>query len=127
MGKTIRLLVSGGREYGDKKEVCRVLNTYLKRVDNNRNNLLVIQGGATGADGMAERWALENGVPCITMKAPWPFYDKASGPIRNGWMIKFAEPTHVYLFPGGKGTNDMRKKAIRAGLIVRPKDWKQST
>lgn len=123
MPSPIHLLIAGGRDYGDKKEVCRVLNKYLKRVDSVRNSLLIIQGGATGADNLARLWARDNGVPCITMDAAWSFYDNAAGPIRNDWMLKFCKPTHHYTFPGRGGTFDMRKKAIKANLVVRPKEW----
>lgn len=112
----MRLLISGGRDYDDTDEVDRVLTIAWRRAAKRSQTLLVIQGGAAGADTLAHDWSLSHGLPCITMDAPWGFFEKKAGPIRNSWMLDFAMPTHFYAFPGGSGTADMTKKAKRAGL-----------
>lgn len=119
MAKSIRLLVTGGRDYEDRKTVCEVLNKYHERTQRNRKTLCIINGGAAGLDRWARQWCKDNGVPCITMPALWTYYQKAAGAIRNQWMIDFCKPTHAVVFPGGKGTADMRRKAYKAGLIVK--------
>jgi YspA, cpYpsA-related SLOG family len=109
--EAIRLLVTGGREYDDEVFVARILKRYKKKAEAQGKVLVVIQGGARGLDSLAREWCKKNGVPCITMDAHWEYYHSAAGPIRNGWMIEFCFPTHCYVFPGGKGTNDMKEKA----------------
>jgi len=112
----MRLLISGGRHYNDHANVDRVLTYAWKLAAKRSQTLLIIQGGADGADTLAKEWCKRHGLPCITMDAAWDFFDRKAGPIRNSWMIKFALPTHFYPFPGNKGTADMTKKAKSAGL-----------
>ncbi len=112
----MRLLISGGRSYDDVDEVNRVLSYARKLSAKRAQTLLVIQGGADGADKLAREWCKAHGMPCITMEAPWTFFEKKAGPIRNSWLIEFALPTHFHAFPGNKGTRDMTRKAKRAGL-----------
>lgn len=105
-----RLLVCGGRDYHDRDRVYQELDREKPDV--------IITGGAQGADALAGKYAGEKGVPLIIMPAPWAIGSSA-GPIRNGWMIRFANPTEVLAFPGGKGTANMVDNARRAGLPVR--------
>ena len=106
-----RLLVCGGRDYADRQRVILELNA--ERPD------VVITGGAQGADSLASNIALSAGIPTIIMPAPWVRYGKSAGPVRNGWMLKHASPTHVLAFPGGAGTADMVSRARAAGIVVR--------
>jgi hypothetical protein len=116
--EAIRLVVTGGREYDDKAFVDKIMKRYVKKAQKENKVLLVIQGGARGLDTLVRDWCKLKGVPCITMDAHWEYYRNSAGPIRNGWMIEFCLPTHAYVFPGGSGTTDMRKKVEAAGLIV---------
>lgn len=122
MARQLRLLVTGGRDYADAKYVSKVLHKYLQKAG--VGNLCVINGGAPGLDTLATDWCNNNGVPCIVMPAAWEYYKKSAGAIRNSWMLKWCAPTHCRSFPGGRGTADMRAKALKATprLIVRPKD-----
>ncbi len=119
MTKPIRLLVTGGRDYSDARYVSKVLHKYLQKAGVGK--LCVINGGASGLDTLATDWCKANGVPCIVMPAAWEYYKKSAGPIRNSWMLTWCLPTHCRVFPGGSGTADMRKQALKANLIVRPK------
>lgn len=106
-----RLLVCGGRDYQDRARVA--LELANERPD------IVITGGATGADALAADISRKSGIPTLIMPAPWERYGRSAGSVRNNWMLKFANPTHVLAFPGGSGTADMVKRAREAGLPVR--------
>jgi len=108
--KEMRLLVTGGRKYSDKKAVYGILDKL--------EPTLVIHGGATGADRLAARWAYEKCVPCACFVAPWETAHKAAGPMRNHWMLEYGEPDKVLAFPGGSGTENMIKQAEKAGIKV---------
>ena len=103
----MRILVAGGRNYSDSETVKRVLDTYKPSE--------IAQGGASGADREAALWAHDNDVPCATYPAAWEKHGRAAGPIRNAWMLDDFKPDLVILFPGGRGTDDMRRKAAAAG------------
>lgn len=111
---TTRVLVCGGRKYEFGAKVFAELNA----AEEYYGDIIVIQGGATGADAFAKQWAASKGVCCIEVPAAWEAYDKRAGAIRNGWMLKFVLPHIVMAFPGGNGTNDMCKQASTAGVPV---------
>jgi hypothetical protein len=72
---------------------------------------------------MGCRWAIEAGIPVKPYPADWRLHGRAAGPIRNTLMLVEGRPDLVVAFPGGQGTADMTKKALRAGVKVwRPAD-----
>jgi len=79
---------------------------------------MVLSGGATGADTLALEWAIENGVFFIAQPADWKRHGRAAGPIRNQAMLDTHHPDWALEFPGGRGTADMRRRCLRAGVEV---------
>ncbi|RVT89267.1 DUF2493 domain-containing protein [Rhodovarius crocodyli] len=108
-----RVLVCGGRDYADRQRVFEVLDEYRDRAE------VLIDGGAEGADMLAEQWAMSRDVPMLTFRADWQRHGRAAGPIRNGQMLAQGKPTLVIAFPGGRGTADMVRQARTAGVPVR--------
>jgi hypothetical protein len=96
------IIVFGGREYGDKQNVF----TTLDDLHSGWPLRLLIQGGADGADSLADLWAASRSVPRLTVPALWGKFGKGAGPIRNREMLK-AEPDLAIGFPGGRGTSSM--------------------
>ena len=118
-GRKQRVLVCGGRKFEDGELLTMTLDLYKPSM------ALLIQGGASGADNLANRWALDNGIVSVTFHAPWPGLGKAAGPIRNQTMLDVAKPDLVLAFPGGTGTRDLCKRAKGMGIdtreVLRPK------
>lgn len=113
----MRILVCGGRNYRN----ADVLNLTLLSFGIPEE---IITGGASGADAMAEAWAIRKGIPVKVFKAEWSRHGKAAGPIRNQKMIDEAQPDVVVAFPGGKGTDDMVSRAIKSGIsVIKSMDW----
>lgn len=126
----IRLLVTGGREYGDVAVVFQQLN-YVNRL---LGIGVLIHGAAAGADSLAKDWADIHGIELQPFPANWKDidtkpcriginrygkpYNKLAGLNRNTQMIVEGKPSHCVVFPGGEGTADMRGKAIRHRLAV---------
>ncbi len=106
----MKVLVCGGRAYRNRGRVI----TELEKI----KPTCVITGGADGADRFAYDWAYENGIACPVFYAAWSYHGPQAGPIRNGWMLKFGQPDLVLAFPGGQGTENMIKLAIKAGVPV---------
>lgn len=109
----ITIIVCGGRHFNDEKFVFSSLN----KVNRKYGISLLIHGGASGADLIAEKWAIENGIKFQSYPADWEKYGRAAGPIRNREMLK-ALPDGVVAFEGGRGTQDMIKKSIAANIPV---------
>ena len=106
----MRILVCGGRDFDDA--------ALLERTLNNLHATLIIHGGARGADRLSGMWASLHGVECIVFPAMWARDGKAAGPIRNQAMLVNGRPDLVVGFPGGNGTADMVRRAIKAGVAV---------
>lgn len=110
----MRVLVCGGRNYGDREAVFGALQDLAER----HGWLTIIEGGATGADALAREWATLCRHGLVTIRADWQRHGTAAGPIRNQLMIDGGKPDLVIAFPGGRGTADMVKRAKDAGLKV---------
>jgi len=116
-----RVLVCGGRDYGNFMYLCGFLDCFHAHVGISH----LIEGGSEGADYQARRWAQANNVQLTTYKADWKKHGKAAGPIRNRAMVERGMPDVVIAFPGGNGTADMVNVArskhipvIRAGVSI---------
>ena len=109
----MRVLVTGGRHYNDARKVQQVLDALEPRPT------FVIQGSALGADMLARGWAKLNGIAVLDYPANWKVYGRGAGPIRNQDMLTFGQPDLVVAFPGGRGTADMVRRAVRAGVPIR--------
>jgi predicted Rossmann-fold nucleotide-binding protein len=114
-GKEARLIVCGGRDYNHREIVYSYLDGALEKLG---DCLVVISGGAPGADTLAEEWARENDVPVRVFKADWKTHGRRAGPIRNQRMLEEGQPNMVLAFPGGKGTEDMISRAVKARVPV---------
>lgn len=112
-----RVLICGSRDWHDRKAiedvVCRLFAEHLF-------NLTVIHGAAPGADTIAGELAAELEVYVLAFPADWR-HGRASGPIRNQKMLDEGAPHEVYAFmstPDSRGTQDMVRRARKAGLPV---------
>lgn len=110
----MRILVTGGRDYNDYKTVSHYLDS-LRRGD---ETVVIIHGGASGADSLAGEWAEYNNALLEVYYANWHRHGRAAGPIRNEQMLRDGKPDLVVAFPGGRGTKDMVSRARRAGLAI---------
>jgi hypothetical protein len=109
----MKILVCGGRDFSDYPFMSSTLESI--------NPTQIISGGARGADRLAERYAVEFGVPIQVFPALWDTEGKAAGFIRNQRMLDEGDPDLVVAFPGGRGTDDMVRRAIRHGVkVIRP-------
>jgi hypothetical protein len=112
-----RVLVCGSRDWADKYAIWCVLNGYL----HDGFGVVVIQGGARGADAIAKHWADLNSQPAPTYPADWNQHGKAAGAIRNQLMLAEEKPDMVWAFvtkplEQSRGTADMVRRARAAGV-----------
>lgn len=115
----MKVLVCGGRDFRDRDAVSRALMPYRPQPITEPSEHILIVGGASGADAIAEEWADVWGMRKRVFPANWAVHGKAAGPIRNQRMIDEGKPDLVIAFPGGRGTADMIRRAKAAGIPVR--------
>ena len=95
----MRLLVCGGREYENYARVRTEIDIIHPDV--------VIHGASRGADTLANRAALELGIPVLRFPADWTREGRIAGMVRNRRMLELGKPDMVLSFPGGRGTANM--------------------
>lgn len=110
----LRVLVCGGRDYGDMVRVTAVLD----EIHEKRGIRLIIHGRAAGADTLGGIWGTRNKLPVMTFEPQWDAFGNSAGPIRNGWMLEFGDPDLVVAFPGAGGTSNMVRQSKEAGVEV---------
>src|SRR5687767_13652202 len=108
----MRILVCGGRNYNNYLEVENTLDHYTNGGD------VIIHGAARGADSLADRYAVQEGLEREIYKPDWDRLGKAAGAIRNRQMLTEGKPDLVIAFPGGVGTAHMVTIAKQAGIEV---------
>lgn len=117
---TYKVLACGSRHYQDKAEVNRVLDTIRAK---RGPGMLLITGGAVGADELARQWATSRKVDHLVLYAKWETQGKSAGPIRNARMLK-QKPKLVVAFMvhidgENRGTKNMISLAQDAGVKVK--------
>jgi len=122
----MRVLVCGGRDFDDAGLIISILD----RLHTEKSFTVLIHGNARGADMIADAWACRKGVPREPYGLPqgeWDELGKKAGPLRNQRMLDEGKPDMVVAFPGGGGTKDMVRRAVKAGVAIhevnRTDDW----
>lgn len=83
------LLVAGSRTYNNYAEMCQILDYLLQNQIAQGNRIVIVAGGAKGADEMAERYADEHGYSKHIIPANWEKYGKSAGYRRNESMQRY--------------------------------------
>lgn len=112
------IVVTGGRNYKDKEQVFKALNHVHAR----RGISELYHGGSSGADKLAEEWALKNSVPVKCFPADRKKLGKSAEPVRNIEMLRTAKQNGragVVAFPGGRGTQN----AVASAKIFKIEVW----
>lgn len=116
---SFRVLVCGSRDYTDRDKLRTVL--YQLRAKHG-DDLLIISGGARGADELAREWAVDARVDHIILYAKWERHKRSAGPQRNKRMLVVGKPHLVVAFSkdfeNSVGTANMVKQATRAKVRV---------
>lgn len=106
-----RVMVCGGRHYGDRESVRRAIDRRTSPVDE------LVCGGCSGADELCAAYALSRGMKVEVHRADWDRHGRAAGPIRNREMARSGIDLCI-AFPGRKGTRNAVDECIDAGVNV---------
>lgn len=107
-----RIIVAGGRDFGDYFAVQLALERVAGVGDE------IVSGGAAGADKLGERYASEQDHPLKVFPANWETNGRAAGPMRNSVMAEYADTLVAFWDGQSRGTKDMIRKALNGGLEV---------
>ena len=109
------LAIVGSRDYDDYDNFKIIVKKYIKK---HGTPELIVSGGASGIDSLAEKYAKEFDIPIKIFYAKWKKYGKKAGPHRNTKIVNMS--THILAMPSKSsiGTYDTINKGKKAGLIV---------
>lgn len=118
--KLYKVLMFGARDWTDPVPIVEELKRLIE--EHGVSNLLVIEGGADGADELAGRYATDWNIHTARVPALWKTRGRGAGPQRNAIMAAL-EPDeaigfHENLF-ASKGTADMARRLDKAGIPYR--------
>lgn len=102
--------IIGSRGWPDPEAVRRWIALNI-----NPREDVVITGGATGVDTIAEQYCSKLGIHTAVCNALWPVYYKKAGPLRNRAMLSLAEEVVAFWDGESPGTRDMIEATRRAG------------
>lgn len=81
------LIVVGSRDYNNYNEMSKILDFLLQNQKD--KNIVIVSGGAKGADRFAEIYAQNHNYQIQIIKAEWNKYGKSAGYLRNKKMHEF--------------------------------------
>ena len=110
----MRVLVCGGRDFNDYDLLSSWMIELFVKALLVPEDVTIISGHARGADKLGERFANDNNCELLVFPADWNKFGKGAGHIRNQQMIDEGKPDLVVAFPGGNGTQDMIRRAVKA-------------
>ena len=100
------MAVTGGRSFGNKSLVEKVLGRLLGR------NVILAHGDCKGADHLCRDFAVKAGWRVVPYPADWQKLGNRAGPIRNAHLLDDFKPDYLIAFPGNRGTMNMINLAL---------------
>ena len=110
-----KVIIAGCRDFDDYPLLERVCDYYLQ----NKDDIEVVSGRATGADTLGEEYARSRSHKLKYFPANWKKYGASAGPHRNSEMGDYADALIAFWDGKSKGTHHMIKYAMRNGLRVK--------
>lgn len=80
------VIVAGSRSFSDRSLMYKKLDYYLQ----NQDKILIVHGGANGADKCTAMYAKERGIKTKVFLPNWDKYGKKAGILRNIEMFEYA-------------------------------------
>lgn len=111
-----RLLVTGSREFSNIDLALTALSEARWKLG---PDLVVVHGGARGADQLLGALAAERGLRTEVHRANWRDNGRAAGVMRNQEMVNAGADLCLVLLVEGlacRGTKDCWRRADRAGI-----------
>lgn len=115
------VVICGSREFSNYELLKEKCDYFLSRKIGNGDKIVIISGGARGADSLAEKYANEKGFELKVISAQWDKYGKRAGFIRNNKMAELGNACIAFFTETSecKGTSMMVRIAREKHLLVR--------
>ncbi len=101
-----KVVIAGCRNYYNYDEAKSYIDFCLSNI-RKEHNIIILSGGASGADAIGERYAKENGFQVEKCPADWKRYGRSAGPKRNQKMAEICDYVICFWDGNSKGTKSM--------------------
>lgn len=115
-----RIVIAGCRDYTDYEAAKAYIDHCIANI-RNENTIVIVSGGARGADALGERYAKENGFQIERYLADWNKYGRFAGPRRNKIMAQASDYVICFWDEKSRGTRSMIECARKLGKPIRIK------
>ncbi len=109
-----RVVIAGCRDYNDYDEAKEYIDLCLSDI-RVQNDIIIVSGGARGADSLGELYASENGFRIEKHPADWQKYGRSAGPKRNKQMAEVCDLVICFWDGKSRGTRSMIENAKECG------------
>lgn len=106
MKKEYRLVIAGCRSFNNYCKLACEVKKEIKKLKKS-HTIIIVSGGAKGADALGERFARWHGLKVEKYLAKWDTYGRSAGPRRNEQMAQVADAVIVFWDGQSKGTKSM--------------------
>ena len=96
----MKLAIVGSRSFTDYKLLSDTLRPFLIEHD----DLIIVSGGARGADSLAARWANANHLPLVEFIPDWGRNGRRAGYLRNREICDYADAGIAFWDGDSRGT-----------------------
>lgn len=101
-----RVVIAGCRDYNNYEEAKRFIDYCISDIRKD-NTVIIVSGGAQGADALGERYARENNFKIERYIAEWDKYGRSAGPKRNKKMAEISDFVICFWDEKSRGTKSM--------------------
>ena len=119
-----KIAIVGSRNFNDFDLMNRVVfQDYIEKNGLYAEDVMIISGGANGADKLAEKLAQLRGYKLVVFKADWNKYGKKAGIIRNQYIVESADVVFAFWNKKSSGTANSIQRAINLGKELYVKEF----
>ena len=123
--ENFKVIIAGSRGFSNYKLLKEKCNEYL-REKRKEYNIIIISGGARGADTFGEKYAQDEGFSLEVFPANWNKFGKSAGFIRNEQMAEVADALIAFWDGKSNGTKHMIEIMENKKLLVRVVNYETS-
>ena len=116
--ENFKVIIAGSRGFSNYKLLKEKCNEYL-REKRKEYNIIIISGGARGADFSGEKYAQDEGFSLEKFPANWNKFGKSAGFRRNEQMAEVADALIAFWDGKSNGTKHMIEIMENKKLLVK--------
>lgn len=120
-----KVIIAGSRGFSNYKLLREQCNKFL-REKRKTSNIIVVSGGARGADKTGEKYAQDEGFALEIYPAQWKKLGKQAGYRRNEQMAEVADALIAFWDGSSKGTKHMIDIMNKKNLLVKVVEYETS-